>query len=69
MVRRDNPEIVKLIFKNIFRFVEDNDHKENFEMNLVNYFIDIINDVKKGKYDKKLFVNSKTLSRDYANPE
>jgi DNA polymerase elongation subunit (family B) len=69
LVRRDNPEIVKKIFKNIFRFVENNDFKEDFEMNLVNYFIDTINDVKDGKFDKKLFVNSKTLARDYANPE
>jgi hypothetical protein len=29
----------------------------------------MINDVKNGKFDKKMFVISKTLSREYKNPE
>ena len=42
---------------------------DSFKKDLSKYFLQIINDIKDGKFDKNMFVISKTLSREYKNPE
>ena len=69
LARRDNPDIVKCLFRDIFVYTEKNDSNPNFKQELVLYFIQNIRNVFEGKYDKKMFVMSKTLSREYKNPE
>lgn len=45
LARRDNPEIVKYLFRQIFIYTEKNDYKETFKKDLPNFILNEINDI------------------------
>ena len=67
LVRRDNPEIAKYLFRQIFKYIDDRFDEVDMKKNLVNMFIGIISDILDDKYPKEFFVMTKALKREYKN--